>query len=268
MQYGISRFWHRYRDYLVLGTAVIISFILMALNDSLFIGYMRSGASLIVGSMEEAASYVPALFEAKRENRILKRQLGRLLLDYSRYEEVVQENIRLRDLLGLKKEVEYDVIPAEVIGAGVGGLPGSIHLNVGLRDGCRKNMAIVTPEGVVGKIILVNTTTSIGHIMTDANFRISGRIKRSRVVGIVRWLYGNLCSMDGVSVGADVEVGDCIVTSGYSQIYPGGVEIGRVVEVSDESSGLFKKILIKTAVDFSRLEEVLVVKKKFDNGRQ
>jgi rod shape-determining protein MreC len=196
----------------------------------------------------------------ERENRKLKKRLGTYRLERDRYNEALGENQRLRLLLGFKQQTGYEAIPAEIIGMGTAGLPGSVHLDVGWKDGCRKNMVIVSHEGVVGRLVSIGRNASVGQLMTDPSFRISGKVQRSRVLGIVRWLYGNICVLEGVPGRGDVQVGDRVVTSGFSRIYPPGLVIGRVFKISPHRNGLFQNILLRTEEDFTSLEEVFVLR--------
>ena len=260
MSLGWSRFWKRNKDRCSLGAAVVLSFLFMALDQSSPLVSLKKGTARSVGMFQEWVSWIPRLKHVREENRRLSVELAGLSLERDRCREALIENRRLRRLLEFKEQSAYDFIPAEVIGRGTVGVPGSVHLNMGWDEGCRKDMALVTDRGVVGKLLFVNASMSVGQLLTDPNFRISAKVQESGVMGIVRWLYGNVCSLDGVPLNSDVQVGNRVVTSGYSQIYPEGFFIGRIFDVSSDQEGLFKNVLLRTAVDFETLEELLVLR--------
>jgi rod shape-determining protein MreC len=260
MKFSFIRFLNRNRDHCAIIVAILCSFILISSDQTPFISALKKPFNGITASLEGIMTWIPRLATLRRENIRLIEELGELSAMRNRYLEVMPENQRLRNLLGFKEQNTFDFIPAEIIGMGTMGIPGSIHINIGSNEACRKDMPIVTHKGIVGKLIAVNQFTSVGHLLADPNFRISGKDQRSRVLGIVRWLYGNICVLEGVPLRSDVQIGDLIVTSGYSRIYPAGLPIGRIFEVSTDKSPLFQKIMLRTEVDFSTLEEVLVIK--------
>jgi rod shape-determining protein MreC len=258
----VNHIFNQFKNRLVLVGAILVSFLFMALDQQPLFIRMKLWASTVTGSLQEAVTGSPRVFSLQKENQKLKQLVGEYTLLNQRVQEAMLENQRLRRLLGFKDNVNYDFIPAEIIGRGSVGLPGSIHLNVGWKEGCKKNLVIMSDKGVVGKLIAVNASTSIGQLLTDPNSRISAKIQRSRVLGIVRWLHGNLFLLEGVHQRSDVKPGDRVITSGYSQIYPSGLVIGTVTTVSSPSQSLFMHIEMKSNVDFSTIEELLILQEK------
>lgn len=267
MSLGFSRFWERSRDQWYLAAAVVLSFLFIALDQTAPVLFLKKEIGSLTRTGQIVFSWIPRLLEARRENQRLIMKVGELSLREDQYREALLENRRLRKLLGFKKQGDFDFIPAEVVGIKTIGIPGLVYLNVGWEDGCKKNMVLMTDKGVVGKIVSVSKSTSVGELLTDPNFRISAKVERSRVLGIVRWLYGNVCTLEGVPRGSDVKIGDLIITSGYSQIYPPGLVIGRVFKVSQKNRDLFQNILLRTEVDFGTLEELLVLKNPPQNQK-
>ena len=260
MAAGFKGQWERNRDRFVFSGTLLFSLLLMAFHQSPPLLFLHKTISGSTGKIQEWIFWIPRVWDVQKKNQKLIEQVGQLSLQKNRYEEVLMENRRLRHLLNFKERSGLDFVAAEIIGRGTVGVEGSILLNKGQNDGCQKNRALMTERGLVGKLLFVGPSTSVGQLLTDPNFRVSAKVQRSRVVGIVRWLYGNLCVMEGVPQRSDVRVGDRILTSGYSQVFPPGIAIGRIVEVAPEKSGLFSRILLRTEVDFGTLEEVLVLK--------
>ncbi len=257
METGRIRVWAKYRDVLVLLTALILALLCMGLDSRPVMGFLKGTVGAVFRVSEKWIGWLPAMIDLRKENRSLSEKYGSLVLMQDRYEEALLENTRLRSLLHFRDRNEYRVIPAEIIGRGSAGLPGTIHLDAGYDQGCRKDMVLMTDKGVVGKIVMIEPATSVGQLLTDPNFRISAKVARNGIQGIVQWEAGNRCLMK-VNQRSDVHPGDAVVTSGYSRIYPEGLPIGRVLSFSDDSD-LFMRVSVLTEVDFETLEEVLIV---------
>jgi rod shape-determining protein MreC len=256
-----KQFARQHGDHLCLGCVVLLSILLMYSDQKPLVQFLRKGFLNGFGMIQKSAAWIPGMVTAYRDNQRLLDQLSRLSSREDLYREAILENRRLRRLLGFKQNNPVEFMPAEVIGRGTGTIPGSVHLNVGSKDGCRKNMVLVNDRGLIGKIVSVSESTSIGQLMTDPGFRVSAKVQRSRLLGIVRWYHGNICFLEGVVQRSDVQIGDLLVTSGYSRIYHPGIAIGRVFEISSDPEGLFLQILLRTEVDFGKIEEVFVLKK-------
>ena len=261
MSAGLIRNWERHRDSWILLAVVILSLSLIAAENTAPVRIVRKGVASLVGVLQESVAWLPRALRAHEENKRLMEEVGRLAMMEARFEEAQEENRRLRRLLGFKERQGFEVIPAEVTGRGTVGLHASVFLNVGHKDGCRKDLVIMTDQGLVGRLISVSRDYSVGQTITDPSFRLSAKIQRSRVFGIIRWLHGNICILEGVPLHSDVKEGDLIVTSGYSQIYPEGLPVGHVFSVSPDEGGLFLAVLLRTSVNFGTLEELLILKK-------
>jgi rod shape-determining protein MreC len=260
MPAGWKRYWEKTKDRWLLITVILFSLLFMVLDQTPPVQTVKRGVGRFMGVFRQGLNWAPDMMTLRARHREALVQLGLHALERDRHREALLENQQLRRLLGFSLRGGPDCIPAEVTGHGTVGFPGTVHLNAGWRQGCRKNMPLITERGLVGRILSVNATSSVGLLITDPNSRISARIQRSRVVGIMRWLSGNVCLMEGISQGSDVRIGDTVITSGFSDFYPSGLTIGTVFEVSTESDGLFRKVLLRTEVDLSTLEYVLILK--------
>ncbi len=263
MSIKLDRKWDKYKDRCLLIAAIVFSVLLMAVDQTSPITSIKGQIFGWVGQIHDGISWLPRSLIIRKENERLMVKAGEMAMQQYQVQDIIQENNRLRRLLDFEERNQYQFIPARVVSMGTAGVPGSVHLNVGVDDGCQNNMVLITDRGVVGKLISVASASSIGQIVTDPNFRISGRVQRSRVLGIVRWLYNNVCVLEGVHQRADVQIGDLVVTSGYSQIYPPGLPIGSVYYVSHQEEDLFQEVRLQLEVDFNTLEEVLVLKETF-----
>jgi rod shape-determining protein MreC len=197
----------------------------------------------------------------ERENRRLREQVDTLALKAQAAEESRQELTRLRELLELRESVPWTTVPARVIARGTEGSARIVTLDRGSRDGVRLNQPVLTPRGVVGRVIEAAPGASKVQTVLDPNSGVAGLIQRTRVQGMVVGAGDRGCRMEYVSELSNVEVGDVVVTSGLDQIYPKGYTIGIVASIG-EGEGLTKLVELRPEVDFRRLEEVLVVLKE------
>jgi rod shape-determining protein MreC len=213
------------------------------------------------GFILEKISVIKRMNAISHENDWLRQKNAELMLENSRLQEALQENQRLRQMLEFKSTSQLDLVPARVIGKGSSGFIHSIILAVGEADSIQKNMAVVTAQGLVGKIFNVSEDHATAQLLLDRNFRASAMIQRSRVSGIVKWHAGNQVMLAEVPKRSDVQVGDVVITSGLSSIFPAGLEIGEVTDCRDDQQNMFMNILVHPAVDFAKLEEVFVIKR-------
>jgi len=238
---------------------ILLSFILMTLNDPFNIRGMRIlvlQTMSVVKNIEDKFTYWNNL---EQENSDLRRQLLEVSIENQRIQESMLENIRLRRLLKFKEEHKIDAVAANVIGFGQEQTIRSLVLDVGEKEGIAKNMVVVTEKGLVGKILDAEPEQSHAQILMDRNALVSVRLQKSRETGVIGWS-GNLwLDLNYIPKDINVEVGELVITSGLSQIYPEGIKVGLVGEVEENKYELFKKIKVKPAVEFNKLEEVFVL---------
>lgn len=202
------------------------------------------------------------LINTSEENKRLRKELDQLIMENSRYRELLATHQRLQQLLQFKDTTEQNVLAAQVIGRGPTGWFQSITIDKGENSGIKINMSVVNANGVVGQIVSVSYNYAIVLLIIDQNSAVDCIIQRSRDSGIIKGLSSKICIMDDVIKTSDVRVGDIVITSGLDRIYEKGFTIGEVIEVEDMPGELFKNVKVKPSVDFSKLEEVLVILKE------
>jgi len=196
------------------------------------------------------------LVGAREEADGLKDRVRTLEGELTRFAEVQESNRRLRRLLKFRRTLGTPVVAARVISWDAAG-DHTITLDKGERDGVVKGAAVIVPEGVVGRVFRTSAHAARVLLVSDRNSGVDAIVQRSRVRGIVQGRE-NDCEFKYVKRGADVEIGDKVVTSGLDNVFPKGVLIGDVVQVARREQGLFQSIGIEPRVSFERLEEVLV----------
>ena len=161
-------------------------------------------------------------------------------------------------LLQLRDSSNLSTIAAEIIGDAAAPDIRTMTIDKGTKDGLRPDMAVIAPAGVVGRIVVPSARAAKVQLLIDRNAAAGAIIERSRAQGVVVGGGDNQLQMEYVSEVFDIVAGDIVVTSGIDGIYPKGFVIGRV-ETVEKSGGAYKRIVVRPAVSFSSLEEVLVV---------
>jgi len=200
------------------------------------------------------------LVDTQQENQRLRTENERLVLENAVMNELLQENERLRDALDFKRSHPPTAVLAEVIGKQSSPVSSTVTLNKGADDGFRKDMAVITSEGVVGKIQAVLSGTAKVLLLTDPGSTIAVRVMRNREEGLLEGKLVN-CSLKYISYYADIQEGDLLITSGLDGIYPKGLAVARVIKVSKHEANPFQTVMAEPAVKLSRLEEALVLTK-------
>src|SRR6185295_12512665 len=161
-------------------------------------------------------------------------------------------------LLELRDQSKLTTVAAEIIAGGATPDFRTITIDKGSRDGVRRDMAVIAPDGVVGRVVVPSGRAAKVQLLIDRNAAAGAIIERSRAQGVVVGRGDDRLQMEYVSEVAEVAVGDTVVTSGIDGIYPKGFVIGRV-ETIEKNGPSYKRITVRPAVNFSSLEDVLVV---------
>lgn len=210
------------------------------------------------------AGYVD-LRSVRDENRVLRERLREVetLLQARQHE--AGEAAHLREILGLREKLPFETIVAEVVTRD--GVPWfrTLILDKGRDEGVRLNAAVISPSGVVGRVVELGPHAAKAQLLLDRNSAAGVVTERRRVTGVV---VGQVSSSEGgqgdlvmkyVSALADVAVEDVVVTSGFDRIFPKGLVVGRIHSVGPPS-GLFREVLVTPSARFDQLEQVLVLK--------
>jgi len=215
-------------------------------------------AAWVSGGLDAGWNGYVTLIGVERQNRELRSERDILAGRAAEGEEARREVDRLRALLELREQVEYPSLAARVISRGAGGTPMILLLDRGANEGIALHQSVVTPRGVVGKIIESAHGVSKVQTILDPNAGVAALIQRTRVQGVLVGEGTGRCRLEFVSRLSNVEVGDVVVTSGLDQIHPKGIILGVVTSLG-EDEGLTRMVEVQPEIDFTRLEEVLVL---------
>lgn len=266
-------FFLRFRQSILLFILLVTSLILMTSHANQGAGFqvITSGLFEVTAAMESWLSSLIKgvgnlyhghihLVGVEKENRVFREQIAVFHDQLNRLREIEIENNRLKELLKFQESVPYTMVTGRVVGKSDNSWSRTLILNAGSLSGVAKGMAVVRPEGVVGKVLSVSPHYSLVQLLIDGNSAIPGLVQRTRAQGIVEGKITNLCRVKYLDRLADVRMGDLVLSSGLGGVYPKGLVIGTVTSVQKKSYGLFQDVLVSPAVDFSRLEEAFVVK--------
>ena len=194
----------------------------------------------------------------KAENESLKRDLAAAQVAVQEQRALADRSRGLERMLGLREPLKLETIAAEIIGAAATPDFRTLTIDKGTRDGIKGDMSVIAPAGVVGRLVVPSLRSSKVQLLIDRNAAAGAIIERTRAQGVVVGGGDDRLRLEYLSEVFDVVVGDVVVTSGIDGIYPKGFVIGAIESV-ERAGSAYKKITIKPAVDFSALEEVLVV---------
>lgn len=198
------------------------------------------------------------LVDVEQRNEVLERENRRLRSELQQVEEFRLQNERLRELLAFVDDIDRPALPAQVIGEDVGNWARTVTIDKGTRAGLRAGLPVVAAEGVVGRIIKAAPNSSRVLLVTDASSAIAALVQRTRARGVARGR-GDGMALDYALNDADIQPGDLLVTSGMGGVFPKGLPLARIAAVERDQFGLFQRVKLVSTVDFSHLEEVLVV---------
>jgi len=202
------------------------------------------------------------LIDVREENRLLKERLEAITMENSRYREELYTLNRLQKLLQFRQKIQRPVVAAQVIGRDPTGWFKSVIIDKGENAGIKSDMPVVNAQGIVGRVVSVSPDYAKVLLIIDQNSAVDCLVQSCRDRGIVRGISSRLCELAYVDRSSDVTPKDMVITSGLGGVFPKGLPVGRVLTVKWIPGKLFKEIRIKPVVDFSRLEEVLVILKE------
>ncbi|MEJ5359840.1 MAG: rod shape-determining protein MreC [Desulfobacterales bacterium] len=216
-------------------------------------------ATRAIGTLRELREDYLGAVAAVRENRELRRRLEELEQIEAGRREIEIENRRLKELLGFKATLPGEAVAARIIAADPAAWFKTVILDKGEEDGVRKGLPAVTARGAVGQILDASPRRSRLLLLIDYNSAADALVQRSRARGVLKGTSGAECLLDYLQHADDVQVGDAVITSGFDGVYPKGLLLGTVSAVDFQGTDVFKEVRVRPAVDFDKLEEVLVI---------
>lgn len=262
----------------VIGTIIMIIILILLViltnvdRDNL--SYAESFATSIIMPIQNAftmlknkvtgnSQFFTDLDSLRSENEELRQRNNELETQLRELEVIKAENARLQEIANLtEKYSDYTTVPAYVIDRDVSNYSSNIIINVGSDQGIEKNMTVIADKGLVGHVISVTNNTAKVQVIVDSASAVSAMISTSEESIICRGSVENDKTLKAsyIDTSSELLVGDSVVTSGIGGIYPKGITIGTIKQVVNTGNITDRYAVVETAVDFSKLYTVLVVK--------
>jgi rod shape-determining protein MreC len=266
------KYLREYRFYIVLFAFVLIPVIAIDTStraprdyrfyDKVIVSITWPIQATISWSLDQVAAgfqnYI-YLWHTRQENIALTDENRRLLNDIASLRETEQENIRLRKLLNFQEQYKFQSVVARVIAKDVSAEFRAIRINRGESSGIRRNMAVISNEGTVGRILRATAHTADVVTVLDLLSAVDVINERSRARGVFEGLTDDTGILRYTVRTDDIQPGDGLISSGLGGVFPKGMPVGTVAKVTKKQFGISQDVEVRPSVDFSKLEEVLVV---------
>ena len=231
--------------------------VLQAVAFGLVAELQRGGAGVVDGVTSLWSGYVD-LRGMRAENQQLRQQLADAHIRLQQERALAQRSAELATLLDLRGRVSLETTAADVLAASATPDFRTVTISKGTSSGLRPDMAVLSSDGVVGRVIVPSARAAKVQLLIDRNAAAGALVERTRAQGVAMGTGEDTLQLQYVLGTSDVKVGDVVVTSGIDGIYPKGFVIGRV-EFVEKAGGSYREVRIRPAVDFTSLEDVLVV---------
>ena len=215
----------------------------------------QKGINWFSKRFQELQAYFTELEELKKENQALKKQILLLTNDASALNEIVARSVSKSIQLNWANSYPKPVIFGDILGISTDPLTRIWWLNLGVQDGIKVKQPAVVAEGLVGRIQNISSKQSTIQIILDQRSRFPVLVQRNRSRGIVVGT-GNGIELRQVLVGDELKIGDRIITSGLSQLFPKGLFVGEIQKIVQSDNQLFQTAVLEPGVEFNRVESV------------
>jgi len=231
-----------------------------AIRAALFcVSPFQTAVSVTMKAMDDVWSHYFFLISVARENEELKKKLARASEKNNQCREMELANDRLVAFVNLQRQSPFVLEAARVIAKDVSPWYKTIIISKGTDHGVVTGCPVVVPEGIVGCVLAASAGSAKVLLIIDRNSSVDALVQRTRARGLAQGMARELCRFDYALRKFDIKIGDTVVTSGFDGIYPKGLRIGSVSSIIRRNSGLFQEVELAPYVDFTTLEEVLII---------
>ena len=248
------------KDIFALVLSILLSMLMLSKGESDNVRLLRCKANRFFTIFYSPITWVRSLAFIEEEAALLREKNLQLSFQMESMSYLLEENNRLEELLDFERESKMTILPARVINMSASPyLSSSLSIDIGLESGVAENAPVITPKGIIGKTTIVGDNAAIVQLINDVNFRLSVRIKPSGSTGILRWLDGDLYLIKEVQKNANVNIGNKVVTSGFSDIFPNDLPVGEVVNITDERGRFQKSVVVKINENIGSIINLFVI---------
>ena len=257
---NLLQFLTRYSNFLIFLILEVVAFILITTSNHYQQSATWSAANKVVATIQQTTSNIADYFGLRKENLRLAEENAQLKAELmsakNMYEGVIE-----RDSQYIYAHLDWDYIPAKVIGASMHKQHNYITINKGTRDGIDKDMGVVGPDGVVGIVSAVGEKYALVVPLIHTEMNISCRIQSNDYIGRTQWLGKDRTrlQLEDISRHITVNQGDTIITSGLTPVFPSGIAVGVVEQTDLTSNDNYHHITLKIATDYQKINYVQVI---------
>ena len=261
-------FLRKHKKKLIFPSLLLIYWILLLFNkSSIYFNAVsifspaEKVTSNILRSIKEYWNGYMFLVNTESDNSALREELRKMKGIKVSFDELKKENKKLKELLSFKEEKKVKCTGASIIFRGAVSRSNTIFLDKGKEDGIKKNMVVVVPEGIVGKVVKTTKSISLVHLITHHNSAVDAIIQRTRDRCVFQG--GEPCRLKYLDDKSGARVGDVITSSGLGGIFPAGFPLGKIVSIKKDDIGIFLNAKTIPLTDLTKLEEVLILENPY-----
>lgn len=249
------------KDYIITAVILLLSITLMVNRHEGGLQNLRKVSITVLSYLEQPLSNFRIYRQAISTNTYLHRQNILLQDELNRLRSVEEQNRVLRDLLNLREESTLPMIPVQVVAKDLMSINSSITVSAGSDDGVKIGMPVINSDGLIGQVIIVADGYSQVLPYSNSMFRVSAQIEENRAYGIVSWpaRSNRELVLRFIPETVDVQPGQTVYTSGYSNQFPAGIPIGEVTETESGSGIETQTIYLNAFADLSTVAEAFII---------
>ncbi|MDR9364866.1 MAG: rod shape-determining protein MreC [Balneolaceae bacterium] len=249
------------KDYIITAIILLLAITLMVNRHEGGLQNLRKVSITVLSYLEQPLSNFRIYRQAISTNTYLHRQNILLQDELNRLRSVEEQNRVLRDLLNLREESDLPLIPVRVVAKDLVSINSSITVNAGKDDGVKIGMPVINSDGLIGQVIIVAKDYSQVLPYSNSMFRVSAQIEENRAYGIVSWpaRSNRELLLRFIPETVQVEPGQYVYTSGYSNQFPAGIPVGEVTEIESGAGIETQTIYLEAFADLSTIAEAFII---------
>ena len=256
------RLWDRIKDWVVLAGLLLFSVVAMLAQNEPMLRGLRGFALETTSRVEARFAWVGHFFRALDDSEDLRAENIELSSELARLREARLENERLRALIAFRDSSDYQMVPARIIPRDIFQQENLFTLDVGRGDSVDVGMAVIDEQGILGKVVFVSENYSRVMPYLNTDFRVPAKVQPSQASGIARWTGTRATDrllLEYLVKTDSVEVGQLVVTSGFSGVFPPGIPVGTVEEVRGKQGRNELEIDVRPASPLSKAQHAFVL---------
>lgn len=255
----VKRIIYSIREYLILIILLLVSLSLISQNETPSLQKIKSFAFVNIAVINNIFHNIFMSNNDSNEIIMLKRRNAELMLTVNKLREYAIENSEIKGMLNFTNESESDLLSANIIAKNFGNIIGNIIINRGEKDSIKVGMPVINHLGLIGIVYQTSNDFSLIRTLRNSKLKIAVEAQRSGVQGILSWEVEKL-TLKNIPATYDINIGDRIITSDFSTLFPPKIPIGVVVKKENNISGLVSDIVIQPYVDFNKINNLFVKK--------